>query len=60
MPKKPKPDGSDGKDNWADDQKEREYYYDDAHGYEEYTPEAEDEPEDDTETGRRGDDRHLI
>ena len=28
-------------DSWAEDQKERGYYYDDAHGYEVYTPEDE-------------------
>ena len=27
----------------AEDQKEHGYYYDDAHGYEEYVPEEEDE-----------------
>jgi len=27
---------------WENDQKERGYYYDDAHGYEEYDPEEED------------------
>jgi hypothetical protein len=26
---------------WAEDQKEREYYYDDAHGYEDYDPDKE-------------------
>ena len=37
----------------AEDQKERGYYYDDAHGYEKYEP---DEPEEeDAETGRHGD-----
>jgi hypothetical protein len=40
------------KDENAEDQKERGYYYDDAHGYEEYDPEEE---EDDAEMGRRGD-----
>ena len=29
--------------NWAEDQEERGYYYDDAHGYEKYVPEEEDE-----------------
>ena len=24
--------------SWAEDQKKREYYYDDAHGYETYDP----------------------
>jgi hypothetical protein len=31
------------KPNWADDQRERGYYYDDAHGYEAYDPESEDD-----------------
>jgi len=31
--------------NWADDQRERGYYYDDAHGYETYDPEDEKEYE---------------
>ncbi len=26
------------KASWSEDQKKREYYYDDAHGYETYTP----------------------
>ncbi len=36
-----------------EDQKERGYYYDDAHGYEKYEPEA--ECDDDAETERHGD-----
>ena len=49
MPKNPKEkeEGSAEKD-----QKERGYYYDDAHGYEEYDPEEEDC---DTETRGHGD-----
>jgi hypothetical protein len=31
--------------SWSDDQKRREYYYDDAHGYEVYEPEKDDEPD---------------
>lgn len=31
------------KDSWGEDQKERGYYYDDAHGYEVYVPEEEDD-----------------
>lgn len=31
------------KDSWSEDQKERGYYYDDAHGYEVYVPEEEDD-----------------
>ena len=30
---------------WEADQKRREYYYDDAHGYEKYEPDEEDEIE---------------
>ena len=37
-----------------EDQKERGYYYDDAHGYEEFDPE-EDEPEEERVTRRNGD-----
>ncbi len=33
------------KENWAEDQKERGYYYDDAHGYEQFDPESDDEAE---------------
>jgi hypothetical protein len=45
----------------AKDQKERGYYYDDAHGYEEYEPEVEEEePEEDTETRRRGDSEREV
>ena len=44
--KKPKPT-----ENWEEDQQERGYYYDDAHGYETYDPaenEEGSEDEDDT------------
>jgi len=50
MPRVPKqqpedqPDRSE-KDSWGEDQTKREYYYDDAHGYESYDP-AEDEDDD--------------
>ncbi len=54
MQEKPKPEGAEDPDAWAEDQKDREYYYDDAHGYEEYEPGAEEEPEEDTETPRLG------
>jgi hypothetical protein len=38
----------------AEDQKDHEYYYDDAHGYEEYDPEAdEDEEEEEGEKVRK-------
>lgn len=33
--------------NWAEDQAERGYYYDDSHGYEKFDPDAEDDEEDD-------------
>lgn len=50
MPKTPKektkPDKCEAKENekdsWGDDQNTREYYYDDAHGYETYDPREDD------------------
>ncbi len=54
MPEKQK-DKKDG--TVAEEQKERGYYYDDAHGYEQYEPEEEESEEDgetgDGETGRQ-------
>ncbi len=52
MPKTPKPERDQNKENWADDQKERGYYYDDAHGYEKYepVPDEDNEDEEDGET----------
>lgn len=52
MPEKPKKKPEIDKDKsvehdeslWSEDQKAREYYYDDAHGYERYKP-YEDEKE---------------
>jgi hypothetical protein len=55
MPRKPKekaedeqkkPEHGDGS-SWAEDQKEGDYYYDDAHGYETYDPETSDDPDGD-------------
>jgi hypothetical protein len=41
---KPKTDEPEPKDStWAEDQKDRGYYYDDAHGYETFDPEKDDE-----------------
>ena len=31
------------KDNWSEEQKNRRYYYDDAHGYEVYQPDEDTE-----------------
>lgn len=53
MPGKPKEKGKAGKEkpekgddsSWSEDQKEREYYYDDSHGYEVFEPECEQEEE---------------
>ena len=42
------------KDNWADDQKQRGYYYDDAHGYKEFDPEQDDDEESDGEESAEG------
>ena len=36
-------------ENWAEDQQERGYYYDDACGYEAYDPEDEEESEDEVD-----------
>ncbi len=51
MPETPKkrPANEEKPDNstWEEDQKRREYYYDDAHGYEKYDPEKDDEIESD-------------
>ncbi len=43
MPEKPKHHVAEKKDTWSEDQKDRGYYYDDAHGYEEYEPDGEDD-----------------
>ena len=51
---KEKPDDEPDISTWEEDQKRREYYYDDAHGYEEYDPEADDESEGDERTTRSG------
>ena len=45
MQEKPKPEDVEGEGNWSKDQKERDYYYDDSHGYEEYRPETDEEVE---------------
>lgn len=36
--------------NWVDDQKERGYYYDDAHGYQQFDPESDEEMDEDGES----------
>lgn len=47
MPSPPKKESHDeapdtpARDNWATDQRERGYYYDDAHGYQDYDPDQE-------------------
>ena len=55
MPEKPKekqpiaekePEKGD-KSSWAEDQKEKDYYYDDSHGYETFDPAELEEDEDD-------------
>lgn len=55
MPKKPReklvcdqvePDEAEKDDSWESDQKKHDYYYDDSHGYETYTPD-EDQNEND-------------
>jgi len=54
MPRKPKEKEADEKtpecgdqSSWAKDQQEKDYYYDDSHGYETFDPADEDDKEDD-------------
>jgi hypothetical protein len=49
MPKKPIDGETEPNDSLAQDQKERGYYYDDSHGYEDYDPENEDGESEDRE-----------
>ena len=56
MQKKPIESGAD--DSWAEDQREREYYYDDAHGYEDFDPDAL-EDEEEGEKGGQGEGEKL-
>jgi hypothetical protein len=42
--------------NWEDDQRERGYYYDDAHGYERYDPETDQEDEGESDKKKPGTD----
>ncbi len=39
------PDELETKDSWEEDQEKRGYYYDDAHGYEVYVPEEDEDSE---------------
>lgn len=52
MPRTPKencePDQQE-KESWGEDQKRRQYYYDDAHGYEVYDPTDDKENETDAD-----------
>jgi hypothetical protein len=54
MPKTPKPEEDEKRESWADDQKDREYYYDDAHGYEKYEPASEEDNGDEDNTESTG------
>ncbi len=46
MPETPKQkDKPNDCSTWSDDQQARGYYYDDAHGYEKYEPEKDDDDE---------------
>jgi hypothetical protein len=52
MPRTPKEDcepDEQEKELWSEDQKRRQYYYDDAHGYEVYDPKDDEENESDAE-----------
>jgi len=46
----PEDSGDDQKGLWAEEIRERGYYYDDSHGYEDFDPEEDDAPEDDDES----------
>ena len=46
---KKKPEKGDSS-SWSEDQKQRDYYYDDSHGYEVFDPEG--EKEEDEESGK--------
>lgn len=48
-PEKKKPETGDGS-SWAEDQKEKDYYYDDSHGYEVFDPKCEQDEEDEDPT----------
>jgi hypothetical protein len=41
---------SEGKGVWADDIRERGYYYDDSHGYEQFDPEEDEALDDEDES----------
>lgn len=41
--KKSSAEKKDEPENWSDDQRERSYYYDDAHGYEIYNADEDDD-----------------
>jgi hypothetical protein len=48
-PEKKKPETGD-RSSWAEDQKEKDYYYDDSHGYEVFDPEREQDQEEEDPT----------
>ena len=55
MQNTPKEKTADARDsNWSDDQREREYYYDDAHGYEKFDPEEKDDDDRDEDVDDEG------
>lgn len=47
--KQTQPETETDESNWAKDQEKRSYYYDDAHGYEIYKPEEDEEVEEENE-----------
>ncbi len=47
-----KPETGD-KDSWTQAQRERSYYYDDAHGYEIYNPDDDDDEEEDCKPSQK-------
>ena len=45
QPRREESDAPEDEATWAQDQQKRSYYYDDAHGYEIYNPDEDDEDE---------------
>jgi len=51
--KEPKGSGSKDANSWEEDQKKRDYYYDDSHGYEIYVPDDNDQDTEDEPSPER-------
>jgi len=51
--KEPDSSGSKDANSWEEDQKKRDYYYDDSHGYEIYVPDDNDQDTEDEPSPER-------